>query len=78
MLGDSITSSVVQRALDGVWQRQKAISANIANYETPRGASAHRPENLLDRGFERKPASVDCGLERERSPFQPKISPPAR
>lgn len=35
MIGQSITSAVVQKALDGVWQRQKAISGNIANYETP-------------------------------------------
>jgi flagellar basal-body rod protein FlgB len=26
---------MMQKALDGVWQRQKAIAANIANQETP-------------------------------------------
>lgn len=35
MIGDSITSALYQKALDGVWQRQKAISNNIANSETP-------------------------------------------
>lgn len=35
MIGQSTASEVVQKALDGVWQRQKAISGNIANYETP-------------------------------------------
>lgn len=35
MIGDSITSAVLQRALDGTWQRQRAIAGNIANHETP-------------------------------------------
>ncbi len=35
MIGDSLTSSVVKRALDGVWERQRAISTNLANYDTP-------------------------------------------
>jgi flagellar basal-body rod protein FlgB len=35
MIGDSLMSSTVQRALDGVWQRQKAISSNLANFDTP-------------------------------------------
>lgn len=35
MIGDSVSSSMMQKALDGVWQRQKAISNNIANQETP-------------------------------------------
>jgi flagellar basal-body rod protein FlgB len=35
MIGDSITTAVLQRALDGTWQREKAIAANIANHETP-------------------------------------------
>lgn len=35
MIGDNITSAVLQRALDGVWQRQRAIANNIANHETP-------------------------------------------
>jgi flagellar basal-body rod protein FlgB len=36
MIGNSLTTAVVSKALDGVWQRQKAISSNIANYETPK------------------------------------------
>lgn len=35
MIGDSVTNALMRRALDGTWQRQKAISANIANHETP-------------------------------------------
>ncbi len=35
MIGDSITSAILQRALDGAWQKQRAISNNIANHETP-------------------------------------------
>lgn len=36
MIGDSITSALYEKALNGTWQRQKAISNNIANSETPR------------------------------------------
>lgn len=35
MIGDSITSAILQKALDGTWQRQRAITNNIANHETP-------------------------------------------
>jgi len=35
MIGDTITSAILQKALDGTWQRQRAISNNIANHETP-------------------------------------------
>lgn len=35
MIGDSITTAILQKALDGAWQRQRAISNNIANHETP-------------------------------------------
>ncbi|MBU4542200.1 flagellar basal body rod protein FlgB [uncultured Acetobacterium sp.] len=35
MIGDSITSALYQKALDGTWQKQKATSNNIANAETP-------------------------------------------
>lgn len=35
MIGDSISSALYQKALDGTWQRQKATSNNIANSETP-------------------------------------------
>ncbi|HVI41909.1 MAG TPA: flagellar basal body rod protein FlgB [Anaerovoracaceae bacterium] len=35
MIGDSITSAILQRALDGTWQKQRAIANNIANHETP-------------------------------------------
>jgi flagellar basal-body rod protein FlgB len=35
MIGDSLTTAALQRALDGTWQREKTIAANIANHETP-------------------------------------------
>lgn len=35
MIGDSITSAILQRALDGSWQKQRAIANNVANHETP-------------------------------------------
>lgn len=35
MIGDSITNALYQRALDGTWERQRTISNNIANSETP-------------------------------------------
>lgn len=35
MIGDSLTSAILQKALDGTWQRQRAIANNIANHETP-------------------------------------------
>lgn len=35
MIGDSVTSALLQKALDGTWERQRAIANNIANHETP-------------------------------------------
>lgn len=35
MIGDSIASALMKKALDGSWHRQKAIADNIANHETP-------------------------------------------
>ncbi|MDR2089593.1 MAG: flagellar basal body rod protein FlgB [Clostridiales Family XIII bacterium] len=35
MISDSVTTAVLQRSLDGTWQREKVIAANIANHETP-------------------------------------------
>jgi flagellar basal-body rod protein FlgB len=51
LIGDSITNAVLQKALDGVWQRQRAISNNIANYETP--------------GYKAKKVSFESALARE-------------
>lgn len=51
MIGDSTMSSVLQKALDGTWQRQKAISNNIANAETP--------------GYKAVKVSFEDSLERE-------------
>ncbi len=35
MIGDNAASAILQRALDGSWQKQRAIANNIANAETP-------------------------------------------
>ena len=35
MIGDSLATAVLQRAMDGTWQRQKSVAANIANHDTP-------------------------------------------
>lgn len=32
---DSVSTSLIGKDLDGLWERQRAISDNIANYETP-------------------------------------------
>jgi flagellar basal-body rod protein FlgB len=50
MIGDSLTTAALQRALDGTWQREKTIAANIANHETP-GYKAIKVdfEDALDR-----------------------------
>lgn len=54
MIGDSITSALLQRAMDGTWQRQKAIANNIANHETP-GYKAIKVsfENSLDQELQK-------------------------
>ena len=51
MIGDSVTTALLQKALDGTWQRQRAISKNIDNYETP--------------GYKAKKVSFESMLERE-------------
>jgi flagellar basal-body rod protein FlgB len=53
MIGDSITAAILQKALDGTWQRQKAIANNIANHDTP-GYKAIRVsfEDTLKRAIE--------------------------
>lgn len=50
MIGDSLTTAVLHRAMDGIWQREKAVAANIANHETP-GYKAIKVtfEDALDR-----------------------------
>jgi len=35
LIGDTAMSAILQKALDGTWQRQRAITNNIANAETP-------------------------------------------
>ncbi|MDR3295273.1 MAG: flagellar basal body rod protein FlgB [Clostridiales Family XIII bacterium] len=35
MIGDSLSTAVLQRAMDGTWQRENAVAGNIANHETP-------------------------------------------
>ncbi len=59
MIGDSITSAILQKALDGTWQRQRAISNNIANHETP-GYKAIKVdfENSLDQEIRKLENSI--------------------
>ena len=59
MIGDSITSAILQKALDGTWQRQRAISNNIANHETP-GYKAIKIdfENSLDQEIRKLENSI--------------------
>ncbi|MEG0894382.1 MAG: flagellar basal body rod protein FlgB [Oscillospiraceae bacterium] len=35
MMLDSFSNTLLQKSLDGLWQRQQAILNNLANYETP-------------------------------------------
>lgn len=51
MIGDSVSTALLQKALDGTWQRQRAISNNIANHETP--------------GYKAKQVSFEALLEKE-------------
>ncbi|MEG2428969.1 MAG: flagellar basal body rod protein FlgB [Oscillospiraceae bacterium] len=32
---DNVSMNLLEKSMDGLWDRQKAISDNIANYETP-------------------------------------------
>jgi len=59
MIGDSITSAILQKALDGTWQRQRAITNNIANHETP-GYKAIKVdfENSLDQEIRKLENSI--------------------
>jgi len=59
LIGDSITSAILQKALDGSWQRQRAISNNIANHETP-GYKAIKVdfENSLDQEIRKLENSI--------------------
>ena len=56
MLGNSLTTALLQKALDGTWQRQRAISNNIANHETP--------------GYKSQRVSFEQDLQREVSKLQ--------
>ena len=66
MIGDSLATAVLQRALDGTWQREKTVSANIANHDTP-GYKAVKVEfedelKKVIRKFNVKPASKTAFL----------------
>lgn len=64
MIGDSAMSSVLQRALDGTWQKQKAIANNIANAETP-GYKAIEVsfEESLEREVQKLSSKMNSGEE---------------
>lgn len=63
MIGNSLTTVIVSKALDGVWQRQKAISSNIANYETP-GYKAKKVsfETTMQKEIEKHTSSLGADL----------------
>jgi flagellar basal-body rod protein FlgB len=60
MIGDTAMSSILQKALDGTWQRQKAITNNIANAETP-GYKAVKVtfEESLDKEIQKLAGNMD-------------------
>ncbi|MDR1571957.1 MAG: flagellar basal body rod protein FlgB [Clostridiales Family XIII bacterium] len=62
MIGDSLATAVMQRAMDGTWQRGKSVSANIANHETP-GYKAVKVsfEDALKRASERAALDMSVG-----------------
>lgn len=47
---DNVSMNLLEKSMDGLWDRQKAISDNIANYETP--------------GYKKKYVSFEQELER--------------
>lgn len=51
MIGNDSVTAMLQKALDGTWERQKAIANNIANQETP--------------GYKAQKVSFEDALERE-------------
>ncbi len=60
MIGDTAMSAILQKALDGTWQRQRAIANNIANAETP-GYKAIKVsfEESLDKEIRKLAGSMD-------------------
>jgi len=67
MIGDSLTTATMQKALDGVWQRQKSIANNIANYETPGYKSIKVSfEKSLEQEVRRHQGQISSPLENER------------
>lgn len=60
MIGDTAMSAILQKALDGTWQRQKAIANNIANAETP-GYKAIKVsfEESLDKEIQKLAGNMD-------------------
>lgn len=68
MIGDSATSAILQKALDGTWQRQRAIANNIANHETP-GYKAIKVsfEESLDQEIQKLASSIPTGEDISRN-----------
>ncbi|PKM48987.1 MAG: flagellar basal body rod protein FlgB [Firmicutes bacterium HGW-Firmicutes-6] len=66
MIGNSLTTAFVSKALDGVWQRQKAISSNISNYETP-GYKARKVSFEAALQKEMQKYTSDCGFDPTQS-----------
>ncbi len=41
MIGYDAALAVLEKAMDGTWQKQRAIANNIANFETPKYKAIH-------------------------------------
>jgi len=62
MIGDTAMSAILQRALDGTWQRQRAIANNIANAETPSYKAVKVSfEDSLDKEVQKLAGNMDTG-----------------
>lgn len=64
---DSVSSSLLNKNLDGLWARQQAISDNIANFETPgyKMKSVSFEDQLkaqLQNGNDTSPASLEDSI----------------
>ena len=62
MIGETVSTALLQKALDGTWQRQRAISDNIANHETP-GYKAKKVsfENILAKEAKKLTSKLNNG-----------------
>ncbi|MEI8217035.1 MAG: flagellar basal body rod protein FlgB [Eubacteriales bacterium] len=74
MIGETVSTALLQKALDGTWQRQRAISDNIANHETP-GYKAKKVsfENILAKEAKKLTNKFDNGQGMDNASAMQKI-----